>query len=78
MTIIINMNTFCSFTLTRTGADIYRSFHVFSAYPPTTYPEPGETLSMPLWELLQVFGPHQHHGAKPFAVGNTITIGEKI
>lgn len=72
----LNLNSLCSAVLTEKGAAIWN--YAYVNVPFEYRPEPkkaGDTISAPLWEVMQVFGPQIHMSMTqgPF-VGNILEI----
>jgi hypothetical protein len=58
----VNINVSVAVTLTMTGAAIYNEH--MGEFPKRVrdHVEPGKTITMPLWSLMEIFGPHLHMG----------------
>jgi hypothetical protein len=58
----VNANEAVSVTLTMTGAAIYNDWMGQFPHNIRERVQPGQTIKLPLWSLMQIFGPSIHMG----------------
>lgn len=69
----MNINTLVNVKLTEDGYNYYLKW--LSQFPNQGIPTKEETLKLPLWELMQIFGSELYNGQiKMFFEGNNIDV----
>lgn len=74
--IIMDMNTTVTVVLTQDGADVWNKHHKDLDVPEKYFTKTPGTLKLPMWELMNVFGPALYHGSetKIFAYDNQMIV----
>ena len=61
---VFNTNTRVTVDLTYGGVDVWNKHHAKIGVPEKHYGVVVGLLTLPMWELMNVFGPNLHHGSE--------------